>query len=204
MNTSPEHRLCSGDRAGQAPARRGFSPRPDCRAGQRLVRLLGALLLGATLLLPPPASAAEGAAGELCVLDAAGAVAGAWPLAEGQGFAIRYTHSVALTPVEDHFVIRGGVIHLDKTVYQDFGAGLPTAPDPGQRMSVVDGRLVISGFARPLERFDVRVGRVAGHTLLLPTGAGPAETPLADLAPAGSALTFTYAPHGCGSRALRP
>ncbi|MBD5557124.1 MAG: DUF1850 domain-containing protein [Desulfovibrio sp.] len=161
------------------------------------------MFLGAALLLPS-AAAADGTTGELCVLDAAGALAGAWPLAEGEGFAIRYTHSVALTPVEDHFVIRDGIIHLDRTVYQDFGAGLPTAPGPGQSMSAADGRLVISGFARPLERFDVRVGRVARHTLLLPTGAGQAETPLAKLAPAGSALTFTYAPHGCGSRAKRP
>lgn len=202
MNTSPEHRLCSGDRAGQAPARRGFSP--GGAAGHGFVRLLGAIFLGAVLALVSAAGAADGAAGELCVLDAAGAVAGAWPLAEGQRFAIRYTHSVALTPVEDHFVIRGGIIHLDKTVYQDFGAGLPTAPGPGQSMSAADGRLVISGYARPLERFDVRVGRVAGHTLLLPPGAGQAEIPLAELTPPGSALTFTYAPHGCGSRAQRP
>ena len=159
--------------------------------------------MGAALLLPQAAAAGE-AAGELCVRDAAGAVAGAWPLREGQGFAIRYTHSVALTPVEDHFVIRDGIIQLDKTVYHDFGAGLPTAPGPGQRMSATDGRLVISGYAMPLESFDVRVGRVAGHTLLLPPGAGTRETPLADLAPAGSALTFTYAPHGCGARAKRP
>lgn len=168
------------------------------------VRLLGAFFLVAALLLPPAGAAADGTAGELCVLDAAGAVRGAWPLREGQGFAIRYTHSVALTPVEDHFVIRGGIIHLDKTVYQDFGAGLPTAPGPGQSMSAADGHLVISGYARPLEAFDVRVGRVAGHTLLLPTDAGHAETPLTELAPAGSPLTFTYAPHGCGSRAQRP
>ncbi|MBD5538602.1 MAG: DUF1850 domain-containing protein [Desulfovibrio sp.] len=164
---------------------------------------MGALFLGAALLAPLAAQGA-GAGGELCVLTAEGAVAAAWPLGEGQGFAIRYTHSVALTPVEDHFVIRDGVIHLDKTVYQDFGAGLPTAPEAGQRMSAADGHLVISGYSRPLARFDVRVGRVAGHTLLLPPDAGQAETPLADLAPAGSALTFTYAPQGCGAGATRP
>lgn len=155
-------------------------------------------------LLAFPAGATDAAEGELCILDAQGAVKGAWPLAEGQGFAIRYTHSVALTPVEDHFVIRDGIIHLDKTVYQDFGAGLPTAPEAGQRMRSADGRLVISGYARPLASFDVRVGRVAGHTLLLPPGAGKGETPLAELAPPGSALTFTYAPQGCGSRGKRP
>ena len=133
--------------------------------------------------------------------DAQGALAGAWLLAEGEGFAIRYTHSVALTPVEDHFVIRGGVIHLDRTVYQDFGAGLPSAPEAGQQMSAGHGRIVMSGYDRPLRTFDVRVGRVAGHALLLRDGAETRETPLADVAPAGSALTFTYAPQGCGAGA---
>lgn len=150
------------------------------------------------------AGAAGEAGGELCVLDAGGAVLGAWPMAEGQGFAIRYTHSVALTPVEDHFCIRNGIIHLDRTVYQDFGAGLPSAPESGQSMSAGNGRIVMSGYDRPLPRFDVRVGRVAGHVLLLPVRGGTRELPLADLAPAGSALTFTFAPCGCGAAPRRP
>lgn len=149
--------------------------------------------------------AAGEAAGELCVFDAGGSVVGAWPVGEGQGFAIRYTHSVALTPVEDHFVIRDGIIRLDKTVYQDFGAGLPSAPESGQSMRAGNGRIVMSGYDRPLPRFDVRVGRVAGHVLVLPPAGGEMrEVPLADLAPAGSALTFTFAPRGCGAGPERP
>lgn len=165
------------------------------------MRLFAALGLCMALLAAPAAFAAQGASGELCVRDAGGALAGAWPLGEGEGFAIRYTHSVALTPVEDYFVIRGGVIYLDRTVYQDFGAGLPSAPEPGQQMSAGKGRLVMSGYDRPLKTFDVRVGRVAGHTLLLPDGAGGGEVPFTELAPGGSALTFTYAPQGCGAGA---
>lgn len=155
------------------------------------------------MLVARPADAA-GEGGELCALDADGAVAGAWSLDEGQGFAVRYTHSVALTPVEDHFVIRDGIIHLDRTVYQDFGAGLPSAPEPGQSMRAGNGRIVMSGYDRPLPRFDVRVGRVAGHVLVLPAQDGTREIPLVDLAPAGSALTFTFAPCGCGAGPRRP
>ncbi len=186
---------CDG-RAGSVPARRGFSQR---RA--RGARLFAALGLCLALLGAPVAFAGAGAGGELCVRDAGGALAGAWPLGEGEGFAIRYTHSVALTPVEDHFIIRDGVINLDKTVYQDFGAGLPSAPEPGQAMSAGNGRIVMSGYARPLKTFDVRVGRVAGHALLLPESAGGGEVPFTKLAPAGSALTFIYAPQGCGAGA---
>ena len=142
---------------------------------------------------------AAGGEGELCVRDAGGAVVAAWPMDEGQGFAIRYTHSVALTPVEDHFLIRDGVIRLDRTVYQDFGAGLPSAPEAGQHMSAGQGRIIMSGYDRPLPSFDVRVGRVAGHTLLLAGAGGAREVPLAELAAPGSALTFMYAPRGCGA-----
>ena len=161
------------------------------------------MLCAACLAAPRPTAADTGAAGgqegELCVRDADGAVVGAWPMREGQGFAIRYTHSVALTPVEDHFLIRGGVIRLDRTIYQDFGAGLPSAPEPGQSMSAGQGRIVMSGYDRPLPSFDVRVGRVAGHTLLLDRDCGAGEVPLANLAAPGSALTFMYAPRGCGA-----
>lgn len=151
-------------------------------------------------------AAGPDAGGELRLLDASGAIVAAWPLAEGQAFAIRYTHSVAQTPVEDQFRIKGGVIHLDRTIYRDFGAGLPTAPEGGQSMRVEKGRVVISGFDRPLPAFDLRVGRVAGHTLILfspADGAVPvAEMPLARLARPGSALTVTYAP-GTDDRASR-
>lgn len=151
-------------------------------------------------------AAGPDAGGELRLLDASGAIVAAWPLAEGQAFAIRYTHSVAQTPVEDQFRIKGGVIHLDRTIYRDFGAGLPTAPEGGQSMRVEKGRVVISGFDRPLPAFDLRVGRVAGHTLILLSpndSAEPvAEMPLARLARPGSALTVTYAP-GKDNRASR-
>lgn len=160
--------------------------------------LLSALCLW-VVFLATPALAADEAEGELCIRNEVGATVAAWPMRQGQAFAIRYTHSVALTPVEDHFVIKGSVIHLDKTIYQDFGAGLPSAPEPGQSMSKSKGRIVISGYDRPLAAFDVRVGRVAEHTLLLPTESGLREMPLADLAAPGSALSFTYAPQGCGA-----
>lgn len=168
-----------------------------------LLTALRLCLCAVLLLVAQPADGA-GKAGELCVLDAGGAVLGAWSMDEGQGFSVRYTHSVALTPVEDYFVIRDGIIHLDKTVYQDFGAGLPSAPESGQSMDSGNGRIVMSGYDRPLPRFDVRVGRVAGHVLLLPAQGGTREIPLADLAPAGSALTFTFAPCGCGAGPRRP
>lgn len=208
---------CGAGSAGQNTAGRWacFSGRISGRAPVRGPGLFAALCLCLLVLASTasPASTAgvAGAAGpdaggELRLLDASGAIVAAWPLAEGQAFAIRYTHSVAQTPVEDQFRIKGGVIHLDRTIYRDFGAGLPTAPEGGQSMRVEKGRVVISGFDRPLPAFDVRVGRVAGHTLILlspnDSAVPVAEMPLARLARPGSALTVTYAP-GKDNRASR-
>lgn len=157
------------------------------------------VVLCVLLLAVTPVAASDETGGKLCVWDASGAVVGAWPMRDGQGFVIRYTHSVALTPVEEHFVIKDGGIWLDKTIYQDFGAGLPSTPESGQRMSVGNGCIVMGDYNRPLVTFDVRVGRVAGHALLLHSDAGTQEIALAALASPGSALTFTFAPQGCGA-----
>ena len=111
---------------------------------------------------------------------------------EEQCFGIRFIHSVAKSPVEDWYVIENGTIFLEKTIYQDFGAGLPHEPGPGQTMACANGYVTISGFHRQLASFDVRVGRIAGHALLLPAMDGQQGViPLNSLAPPGNALTFT-------------
>lgn len=126
----------------------------------------------------------------LRVTDADGHTRILLPLGNGSMFAIRYVHSVARTPVEDWFAVSDGCLYLEKTVYQDFGAGLPHMPEGGQRMTTADGHVVISGFHRALPRFDLRVGRIARHTLILPDAGGWRELPLDRVAPPGAALTF--------------
>lgn len=116
------------------------------------------------------------------------------PVKEGTLFGIRYIHSVAQTPVTDYFKIKDASIWLDRTVYSDFGAGLPHNPEDGQVFSHHNGQLVLSGFNRKLGSFQLRVGRVAEHMLLVLPGRGtkkgPREIPLARLAEPGSTLTF--------------
>lgn len=89
------------------------------------------------------------------------------PVKNGSSFAIRYIHSVAQTPVTDFFTVKDGAIWLDRTVYHDFGAGLPHQPEGGQQMSQKNGELIISGYNKRLPQFALRVGRVANHVLLL-------------------------------------
>ena len=107
-------------------------------------------------------------------------------------FGIRFIHSVAKSPVEEWFSIQQDGLVLQKTVYNDFGAGLPYQPEAGQTMEFTSGHITISGYNRKFQKFDVRVGRIAEHTLLLPKeNTTYEELPLAKLSPAGSALTFT-------------
>lgn len=110
-------------------------------------------------------------------------------------FAIRFMHSVALSPVTDYYSIRNCRIYLDKTIYQDFGAGLPHMAEPGQTMRTEGGEIILDGFNRELPEFDVRVGRVARHTLLLyEKGSENAqEIPFDALAEPGRTLHFRIA-----------
>lgn len=155
--------------------------------------LLFCLLLAGVLQAVPVAAAdaAERAGLYLRLDDKNGTCLASFPFSEGQVFGIRYIHSVARSPVEDWFSVTDGCIYLEKTIYQDFGAGLPHKPEGGQRMYTENGHVIISGFHRRLPRFDLRVGRIAQHTLILPLSDGSRrEVPLREIAPPGSALTF--------------
>ena len=162
------------------------------RNGFRLLLVVPALLMLAASALAATAATGEGILVlRLRVTDAGGKTCLLLPFGNGSVFGIRYIHSVARTPVTDWFAVCDGCLYLEKTEYQDFGAGLPHMPEGGQRMSTGDGKVVISGFHRALPRFDLRVGRIARHTLLRPAaGGGWHELPLDRVAPPGAALTF--------------
>lgn len=112
------------------------------------------------------------------------------------GFAITYRHSVALTPVTDYFFIRNNSIYLDKTIYQDFGAGLPHSIENNQIMHQHDGVVEIKNFDLCINEFTLRVGRVADHKLiLLKYNKDQSCVPgriikLSEIARPGSAITF--------------
>lgn len=154
----------------------------------------GLLAAVVTLSCLPPAVAATVGQRQLQLRNAQGALLFSQDMDDNAVFGIRFLHSVALSPVEEWFRLEKGAIVLEKTVYQDFGAGLPHAPGPGQTMTCQNGHLVMSGYHRRLPTFDVRVGRVANHVLLLPGADGAvARIPLNTLAPPGSAVTFAIA-----------
>lgn len=113
----------------------------------------------------------------------------------GAEFAVRFMHSVAKSPVTDFFIVRDGKIFLDKTVYHDFGAGLPHAPEKGQSMRAEHGEITITGFDREIPDLEIRIGREADHTLLIfNNGGGNEEIPLASLGKPGSVIIFKALP----------
>lgn len=134
----------------------------------------------------------------LCLKNSTGQVLFSIPVKNGQYFIIQYIHSVALSPVEDYFKICNDKILLDKTVYKDFGAGLPHMPVGDQKMTVNNGQMEITGYNMEFGSFDVRVGRVAKHKFILlkPDTSDIQRNKLVDipldyLSEPGSAITFS-------------
>ncbi len=91
------------------------------------------------------------------------------PLPKNSKFCIRFTHSVALSPVDECFVADAGDVVLKSTIYHDFGAGLPHSPEAGQEMIFKDGKIIINGYSLRIPVLQVRVGRIAKHILMLPS-----------------------------------
>ena len=87
---------------------------------------------------------------------------------EGSEFAVEFIHSVNKSPVKDVFVIRGGDIVADRTVYSGFGASVQTEIEPGQKLEYdSQGNMVVSGFDIVFDKVKYIVGTVYDHVLYI-------------------------------------
>jgi len=109
------------------------------------------------------------------------------PVSVGARFEVRFVHSVERTPVREVFAVGPDLaIYLVETVYESFGAGLPTTADKGARFVLDGGRMRITGLRRRIGELRLAVSSVPGHALTI-----PGETVvLANLAEPGTALTL--------------
>lgn len=74
------------------------------------------------------------------------------------GFALRYIHSVALTPVVSRYLLEDGFIVQIAEEFDQHGFGLPYAADrPGERLELRDGRFVLH-MHRAVGPLYIRVG----------------------------------------------
>ena len=106
-------------------------------------------------------AAGAGAACSLELLDpAGGALLARVTLPPERSFALTYTHSVSLRPVESRYVLRGGGIVQVAEVFDEHGPGMSTEPAPGERLErQLDGsgsRFVLH-MSRTIDRLVVRL-----------------------------------------------
>jgi hypothetical protein len=112
----------------------------------------------AALLL---AAAAAAAACSLDVLDSpAGTPLARVPLPDDRAFALHYTHSVTLRPVESRYLVRADSIVQAAEVFDTHGPGMATAAQPGERwetQATDTGPRFVLHMQRPLPQLVVRL-----------------------------------------------
>ena len=115
-----------------------------------------------------------------------------YELEQGEEFTITFIHSVNQSPVTDCYdVDDAGNIWLRKTIYYDFGAGVPFDLNEGETLSYAkDGAMVISGIDRVISPFYLFVGTVSDHTLAL----GGEQISLRELCGRNTKLWLSYEP----------
>ena len=132
------------------------------------IRLMfAAPLLAAEKAPPSPALTAERA---YCleVRTASGEVVFSATLAREERFTLRHIHSVHKTPVVEHLGFGpNDSIAILEGQYADFGAGLPERGERNQTLSFEDGRARLLFTQRYVPEIELRVGRIAEHTLLV-------------------------------------
>ena len=85
--------------------------------------------------------------------------------APGGSFALRYIHSVALTPVVSRYRLEAGRIVQTAEEFDQHGFGLPYGADrPGERLELRDGRFILH-MQRVMGPLYVRVGKPYGNRL---------------------------------------
>lgn len=112
---------------------------------------------------------------------------GTFCLPESDEFAVTFVHSVNKSPVTDVYIAKGKDIYLDRTIYYDFGAGVPTTLQEGQKLEFGDnGEMIISGYDMKIPDLLYIVGTVSDHTLTV----GDEETSLRTLCGRNSKVRF--------------
>lgn len=85
--------------------------------------------------------------------------------ASGGSFALRYIHSVALTPVVSRYRLENGRIVQTAEEFDQHGFGLPYGADrPGERFELRDGRFILH-MHRAVGPLYIRVGKPYGNRL---------------------------------------
>ena len=87
-------------------------------------------------------------------------------VSEGDEFSVTFIHSVNQYPLTDVYQIRNHKIYVVRTIYNNFGAGVQTEIEPGQKLEYGEnGEMIVSGFDREMPWLSYIVGTVSDHIL---------------------------------------
>ena len=118
-----------------------------------------------------------------------GQVYAAYPLQEGDSFAVEFVHSVNKSPVRDVYTIREGEIWNEQCIYYGFGAGVEEELGEGESLSYGEnGEMIISGIDKRMDHMVLVVGTISDHTLYW----GEETISLRDLCGRSSKVSFRY------------
>jgi len=107
------------------------------------------------------------------------------PAYEGLEFSVEFIHSVNQSPVAEIFVIRNNEIVLQALEFKDFGAGMPTEIEYGQKLvHLPSGMMRIEGFNRTMDNLHYMVGHAACLVLYIKEE----RVPLSNLAEPGTLI----------------
>ena len=109
------------------------------------------------------------------ILNKDGAIAGAFSFESVDEFIIRFTHSWNRTPIDEVYRIGESGLELQETLFEDFGAGIQSYEEPGQKMELIGNKIRISGIRRAVPDLTYRVGQIVANHSLIVNGI---ETPL--------------------------
>jgi len=153
------------------------------------------LFLSSELTFCGIAFATQAAKGELCIelLDTnTGAVVHAVPVFPGDGFTLKYIHSVEKTPVFERYVINAsGDIYLQETIIKSSGYGLPETQSTGN-FRFENGWLRITDFNLKISPLVFRVSYLNDMLLIFDEHI----VNLPDIAPHGNRIEVRIQPIG--------
>jgi hypothetical protein len=87
------------------------------------------------------------------------------PTAPGAEFRVTWIHTVSKRSVSETFLIDAkGRLCLKEMVFDEMGPGLPSYPEDGTAWTLKDGKVMVTGYHRCLERLHLGVSPL-GHRL---------------------------------------
>lgn len=90
------------------------------------------------------------------------------PIAKGESFHMKYTHSIHLSDVIESFsVTKEHQIKLVAMTYEDFSIGMPENAMDGEMFEHKNGKYYISNMNRIYSFIDLRIGKVRANHILL-------------------------------------